>query len=429
MSIGKSLIHLTILLFLLILFNSCTSNKEELVIWIGGAPQEVNYWEGVVNSFNDKYGYDLRLIRHPTDSEMRRQALVTSLKAKQPDPDLFLMDIVWIKQFVQSDWLEPLDKYIYKSAFPTEVFFPNIINVVNKYEDTFYSLPVFMDVALLYYRADLLNKYGYGNPPSTWKELLAYAEKIQSGERKQNQNFNGYIWQGAQYEGLVCNFLEFAASNGGGIRSDDEYILNSQENIEALQFMQDLIHKYGVSPRNTFTEMKEEEVRSSFQRGNALFQRNWTYAWSLHNSEDSFVKNKTGITILPHFNGSSSVSTLGGWSIALSRFSDSKEAAWKFMEYVTSYEVQKEMVKALGWNPGRRDLYKDQDILDALPHFGKLEEVFKSIVLRPDIAYYPQVSAVIQRLANETLAGKLAPAEALSRMQKEIEELSAFYDE
>lgn len=405
----------------------CSKSEKDFTIWIGGAPEEVDFWAKLVSEFNKQTGYNLQLIRQPTYTDQRRQELVISLEAKQPDPDMFLMDVVWINQFIKSNWLEPLDKYVTKSNFNTDVFFQKVLNSVDRYRNKLYALPVFMDVGLLYYRKDLLNKFGYNGPPKTWSELVNESLKIQKAERKDDPNFYGYVWQGAQYEGLVCNFLEFIASNGDSIMKDGKIDLNTPQNEKALQLMTDLIHKYKISPLNTYTEMKEEETRRAFQRGDALFERNWTYAWNLAQDNDSPVKGKIGLTVLPHFDDNQSVSTLGGWHIGISRFSDEKEKAWKFIQFVSSYEVQKSLVLNVGWNPARKDVYNDKEVIAKLPTVKILYDALQHTAARPTLPYYSQVSDVIQRYVNDCLAGKINPKEALEKMQKEEDELVKIY--
>ena len=414
----------SLIFFSLLVFNSCSKRNDDFSIWIGGSPEEVDFWEKVINDFNEKYDYDLILIRQPTYTDQRKQSLIISLEGKQPNPDLFLMDVVWINQFIQSSWLELLDDFATESNFQTESFFKRVLNLVDKFNNKLYALPVFMDVALLYYRKDLIDK-----SPETWNQLKDDALKIQQEQRKTNNSFDGFVWQGAQYEGLVCSFLEFISSNGGEIIQNDSVKINSKENETALQFMQDLINKYKISPQNTYTEMKEEEVRREFQKGNALFERNWTYAWQLHNSYDSNVKGKVGMTILPHFKGHKSVSTLGGWHIGISKYSDIKEKAWEFIKYVTSYEVQKEMVLTIGWNPGRKDVYKDEELNKKLPQLQILEYVFENTVARPTVPYYSNISEVIQRNVNNCLANKITPENALKKMEEEIKEIIKIYGE
>jgi multiple sugar transport system substrate-binding protein len=217
-------------------------------------------------------------------------------------------------------------------------------------------------------------------------------------------------------------------SNNGGIKfKTDKVVLNSIENQEALEFMTGLIHESGISPPNTFTEMKEEEVRSFFQRGKALFERNWPYAWSLHQSEESVIKGKIGATALPHFESGASVSTLGGWHVGMSIYSDNKDAAAYLLKYILSYETQKKLALKLGWNPGRRDVYKDVEVLAMMPHLAKLKDVFENAVSRPNLPYYTRLSEVLQKSINAALAGKLTPETALKEAEKEAQEIVERY--
>ncbi len=414
---------------LLILFNvGCGKKKPTLSLWIGGAPEEVNYLDSLVREFEAGTGYHVNVVRQPTDSDQRRQGLVIPLRAHQPDPDVFLMDVVWVGQFIQSGWLEPLDEF-YGLQFEDSLqpFFQRVIRQVDIYENQLYALPLYVDGGLLYYRKDLLEQYGHPQPPVTWDELRQWSLEIQDQERKNNPDFYGFVWQGAQYEGLVCNFLEFTASAGGGISEDHKIDVNRPADVMALQFMQDLIHKYKISPPNTYTEMKEEEVRRWFQRGNALFERNWPYAWKLQESADSPVKGKIGVAPLPHFDDHRSASALGGWHIGMSRFSDDKTKAWELIRFFVSYRIQKKLVLNLAWNPGRSDVYSDPEVLAQMPHLAKLQSVFELAVARPDVPYYSQVSTVIQRYANECLADKIGAAEALKEMQDQIDEVEKAY--
>jgi multiple sugar transport system substrate-binding protein len=407
-------IPLYLLVMLAVLLTGCADHEKKMTFWIGGAPQEVDYWGTLVDEFERTSGIAVDLIRQPSSTDQRKQGLVISLEAEQPDPDVFLMDIVWLQQFFQSGWLQPLDPFFEATGFSTAPFFKDVVDSVDRFAGNYYALPVFLDIGVLYYRKDLLKQYGFSGPPRTWRELLQQASEIQAGERSHNPGFNGFLWQGAQYEGLVCTFLEFSASNGGGIMQDGQVRLNRGANAVALGFMQDLIRKYGISPLNTYTDMREEEVRRAFQRGDALFERNWLYAWNLHQSDGSAVKGNTGMTALPHFEEGQSVAALGGWHIGMSRHSDMPGKAW-------------ELVLNLGWYPGRSDIYTDPEVLKKMPYAGLLQEIFSRVVTRPNLPYYDQVSDVIQRAVNGCLAGKQPPAEALERMQSEIDHIAEVY--
>lgn len=407
----------------------CTKREGRIVTFaVGGAPSELEFWQVLVKEFDSQTGIKVDILRQPTDTDQRRQGLLISLKSRKNDPDVFLMDVAWVGQFAMSDWLEPLDNYIEKDRLDPEVFFSKVVNLVDRYKGSLIALPVYVDGGLLYYRKDLLKKYGYTKPPQTWDQLVDYSLKVQQDVRKINPDFYGFVWQGVQYEGLICNFLEFAGSNGGGIIfQNNNILLNLPENIRAAQFMHDLIHSYKISPPNTFTEMTEEEVRIFFQQGNALFERNWPYAWSLHQSKDSKVKDRFGIARLPHFQSGKSASTLGGWHIGISKFSNVKSESFQFVKFVASYRTQKKLALELGWNPGRKDVYADDEVLKKLPHFASLRKVFENAEPRPNLPYYTQISEVIQRYISGIITGELAPEVAFVRAEREAQKVVERY--
>jgi multiple sugar transport system substrate-binding protein len=395
--------------------SACGPEKNAVVFAVGGAPAELAFWEELIEDFERQSGIRVELLRQPTDTAQRRQGLIIALNGRQPNPDAFLMDVAWLGLFMASDWLEPLG-----SEIDTGPFFNRILKLVDMQRGRLFALPVYIDGGVLYYRRDLLRRFGLSGPPSIWQELLSTARTVQTAVRRENPRFYGFVWQGAQYEGLICNFMEFSGPKGGFIYQDDRISIDRPENREALQFMHDLIWKYKISPPNTYTDMKEEEVRNYFQAGNALFERNWPYAWSLHESPDSPVRGKIGVAPLPARDSGERVSTLGGWHIGLSKFSDRKRQGLKFIQFVTAYETQKQLALNLGWNPARKDLYSDADILTRAPHFETFKEIFQTAQPRPILPYYPQLSAIAQKHINRVLADKSPADLALAESQQEI---------
>ncbi len=418
--------NIKMLICLLLLVTAC-QKAPKFTFMVGGSPNALLYWQKVIKEFEAQKGIKVELIRLPADTEQRRQRIVIPLQAEASDPDVFLMDVIWVGMIAGARWLEPLNYYITRDNFDINRFFKRVIEDVDTFKHKIIALPVYVDGGLLYYRKDLLSKYGYREPPSTWETLVNMAKQIQRKERAQNKAFWGFVWQGAMYEGLICTFLEFCASGNGGIffNPSGKIKLDTRENQKALEFMVRLIHQEGISPPNTFTELKEEEVRLIFQHRNALFERNWPYAWILH--QQSSLKGKVGITQLPHFEGGKTASTLGGWHIGISKFSDVKEMAWEFVKFVTSFEQQKKFVLELSWNPGRSDIYQDSEIREKMPHLIVLKNVFENAVTRPVSPYYSQISQVIQRHINAALALKETPNEALKKAQTEIDQLFAYY--
>jgi len=409
---------------------SCGREEPGVTLMIGGAPAELDHWEVVAREFTARTGIEVSLMRQPTDTDQRRQSLVIPLKAGEADPDVFLMDIIWIGQFAASGWLENLDPYVVRDGFDLAPFFQDMIDQADRVGGNLVALPVYVDAGLLYYRSDLLARYGYAAPPETWSQLVEIASRVQEAERATNPGFWGFVWQGAQYEGLVCNFLEHAVSNGGRlVDRDGRPELDTAANAAALRFMRDLIATARISPPNTYTEMKEEEVRTFFEGGNALFERNWPYAWALHQAEGSPVRNAVGIALLPRAEGGRHAAALGGWHAAVSASSDNPGAGWELIKFIVSSEVQEGFARTLGWNPGRQDVYDSPELLARAPHLVSLREVFLRAAARPNLPYYSLMSRVLQARLNAALAGAETAEEALAKAEREANAVVETYGE
>jgi len=389
--------------------------STDLVFAVGGAPDELAVWEEVARDFAQQTGRHIRLLRQPSGTDQRRESLVIALSAGASEPDVLIMDVAWVGLLAASGWLLPLD-----GAVDTAPFFQRILQAADIQAGHLIALPMYLDGGLLYYRRDLLERFGIPDPPDTWEALRETAARIQAGMRPTNPGFYGFVWQGAQYEGLVCNFLEFAGPGGGFVRQGDRVRVDSETNVAAADFMRRLIAD-GISPPSTFTEMHEEEARAVFYAGNALFERNWPYAWALLEDPGSPVRGRVGVVPLPGPSPGSGVAALGGWHIGISAHTRHPAAALALVRFVTSAAVQKRLSLRLGWNPGRRDLYTDPEMTATLPHLPLLQEVFRNAVLRPTLPYYHQLSAALQRNLNAVLAGRLRPGEALRRAQDEMD--------
>src|SRR5262249_16334588 len=138
-------------------------------------------------------------------------------------------------------------------------------------------------------------------------------------------------------------------------------------------------------------------------------------------------REQVGLAPLPHFPGHRSVSTLGGWHVAMSHFSDAKPAAWAWIQYIVSYPVQKRLALELGWSPGRRDLYEDRDVLKKWPQFPRLMKIYEHALPRPRVPYYAQLSTRLQAWLNGALAGRLSPEDALAGAQRDLSRIAARY--
>jgi trehalose/maltose transport system substrate-binding protein len=303
--------------------------------------------------------------------------------------------------------------------------FPSIVqnNLVN---GKLVAMPWFTDAGVLYYRKDLLEKHGQ-KPPTTWQELAASAKVVLEAEKKAgNDKLVGLVFQGKSYEGLTCTALEWVDSFGGGtiVDSKGQVTLNNPKAVEAIDFFASLMGT--VVPKGVLS-YEEEGARGAFQSGNAVFMRNWPYAWALANSKDSMVKGKVGVMALPKGGADGkSTGTLGGWQLGVPKYSKNKELAVDLVKYLTSAEEQKRRAVVGAFNPTITSLYKDEELLKANPFFASLYDTFTNAVPRPTItgAKYNQVSTEFRNGVYATLSGKGKAADNLAKADTKLKSLS-----
>lgn len=390
-----------------------TKKTDEIVFSIGAGTEEIRCIKTLIEKFegeNPAIKVTLNVLPAPTDQQ--HHYYVTTFGAKNKNVDVIRIDTIWVAEFASAGWLESLGKYIDKED---RASFISVTEKTNVFQGTLYAIPWNANIGLLYYRKDLLEKYNV-KPPETWEELIEICAKISASE-----SIYGYLWQGKQYEGLVCNFIEFTGSNNGGIIDDTgRIIVDSEQNKMALDLMHDLIWKYRVSPQNTHSELMEESSRHLFQQGKGLFLRNWTYVWKLC-QEDPSMKGKVGVSQLPEISDGKPAAVYGGWHLAINSKSEKKKQAWQLIEFLTSNKVQKELAMNLSWIPSRKALYKDPELLEKLPFLPIVELALKDVQIRPNLPYYQWVSDVLQKHINKVLANQTSSDVALRTMNAKLE--------
>ena len=347
----------------------------------------------------------------PAATDEQHQFYVINLEGRSADFDVLAMDVIWVPEFIRAGWLRDLSAVLPPSE--RGAFFAGPIRAVSR-EGRVFAVPWYIDAGVLYWRKDLLAKYGL-EPPRTWFDLIRAARTVTRAE----PGLYGFVWQGKQYEGLICDALEFLRSNGGDVLRDGRVVIRSPENREALQLMRDLIHRYGVSPP-LVTSATEEPTRHIFGRGKAVFLRNWPYAWNLFQREGSPVRGRVGMGPLPAFPGHAPASTLGGWQLGVNRYSRHPREAEALVAFLCSYEAQKHLSRTVGYRPTRRALYRDPEVLSAQPVLGVLYDIFAAARPRPVTPYYMMISQILQSQFSAVLTGIRGPDAALERAREEI---------
>ena len=322
----------------------------------GAVGLELEICKEGAEAWAEKTGNRVEVISTPNSATERLALYQQILAANSADIDVFQIDVIW--PGILADHFIDLSAYIPKEEI--DQHFRAIVEN-NTVDGRFIAMPWFTDAGLLYYRKDLLEKYG--RPvPQTWQEREETARTV----------------------GTIA----------------PEGVLN----------------------------YAEDESRGVFQSGNAVFMRNWPYAWALSQAEDSPIRGKVGVAALPkggpdgkHTGG------LGGWQLAGSKYSENPEVAADLVRYLTSYDEQKRRAIKGSYNPTIEALYRDEEVLAAVPFFGSLYDTFVNAVARPSRvtgAKYNQVSAEFFNTVHAVLSKELDAKTAVAQLERKLERIS-----
>ena len=394
----------------------------ELSISCGAVGQELKLCEEGVKAWGEKTGNTVKVVSTPNSATERLALYQQILAAGSGDIDVFQIDVIW--PGILAGQLTDLTPHL--PADQVKANFPTIVEN-NTVDGKLVASPWYTDAGVLYYRKDLLEKHGKA-VPQTWQELSETAKAVQDAERAGgNDKMWGIVYQAKAYEGLTCNGLEWIDSYGGGALVDDEgqITVDNPKAVEALTWARSTVGT--IAPEGVLN-YSEEEARGVFQSGNAVFMRNWPYAWPLAQSPDSAVKDKVGVAALPKGGpDGKTTGALGGWQLAVSKYSQNQEAAADLVRYLTSAEEQKRRAIVGGYNPTIPTLYQDQEVLTANPFFGSLYETFTNAVARPSRvtgAKYNQVSSEFFNATHSVLSGQQEASAALTGLAKKLDRLS-----
>jgi trehalose/maltose transport system substrate-binding protein len=397
-----------------------TAHAEKLKVACPAVGIEYELCREGAEAWAQKTGNEVELIQTPNHADERLALFQQLLASESTEIDVMQIDVIW--PGILGQYFADLGPLIPEAD--RKQHFPAMIEA-NTVDGQLKAIPWFGDAGLLYYRKDLLDKYGLA-PPQTWDELTAAADKVVKGEKAANDKLVGIVFQGRAYEGLTCNALEWIASYGGGsiYDADGKLTLDNPKAAAALEMAAGWV-KSGLAPKGVLT-YAEEEARGVFQSGNAVFMRNWPYAWALANAEDSPVKGKVGVAVLPKGPEGRNASTLGGGALAVSKFSAHAKLAGELVAYLASKDEEIRRAIKGSFNPTIPAAYDDAKLLEAQPVMKEMRPVLEAAVPRPARllgADYNRVSAIFWNAVHDTLSGSVSAAEALADATKRLERI------
>lgn len=363
-------------------------------------------WREIFDEFEKAHpGIRIDAIEGPAATNTREDLHVTAFLSGDRVYDLVFADTVWIPKFAAAGWLLDLTDKWPDSQW--ERFLPGAL-AGSKYRGRIYRVPTQMDGGMLYYRRDLLEKAGE-HPPETFDDLQRIATQLQEPRR-----LWGFVWQGKQYEGLICDFVEVLAGFGGFWIDPDsgEIGLDRPEARQALEFLAQSVGSISPPGVTTYTE---EESRQVFESGGAVFLRNWPYVYPLSQAPDSPIRGLVGVTPMPHQGGGASASTLGGWGFGIAKNSPHPGEAWQLLQFLAQVPVAQRLYEKAGVNSTLEAFYRESN--DSMVQ--ELYQILRHTIPRPPIPQYAQASDILQRYLSSALTGRLTPGAALAGASRE----------
>ncbi len=384
------------------------------IVWAAGTISGNGLRQDMVNHFEKLHPtIHVKIVQEPSNTNTTRAQLVSEISGGATSPDVYMGDVIWPGQFGSLHLALPLSQHLSKSFFSR--FAPGLVQGAS-YKGVVYGAPFFQDSGFLYYRKDLLAK-AHLPVPRTWQQLMHDSLVLQ---HKHMVKY-GFVWQGASYEGLTCDWMEYLTDAGGQVfNKAGKPVMNSPQAVKALTFMRSLITS-GVTPKDVIT-MQEPQAMTAFNDGQAAFLRNWDYAWTNSQTKgQSKVIGKVGVVPLPTFAGHAGTgyATIGGWNLYVNPHSKHLAADLTFINWMTGVQGQTILATKASEIPTNAAVQRNPQIRKLNPVLSIVSKTH--LIARPSqTPQYPAISLAIYSNINAALAGQVSVKQALQTANSQI---------
>jgi multiple sugar transport system substrate-binding protein len=350
------------------------------------------------------------------EADTYHDKLVTVLSAHDGSVDVFDSDVIWQAQWAPAGWAAPLDKVFPASA--QKNYAPAMI-ASDTIGSHIYGIPWLLDTGHLYYRKDILAANNL-QPATTWQEL--HDQGVMLAKKYPKMTPFVACYQAGQQ--LICNFMEYSWSNGGDFLDPKtgKVVFNSPANLQALEMMisyiKDKVVQAGI------VSMELDTGRQIFTNGNAVYHRNWNYAY-VDSQQNPALVGKIGVTAPPHFPGFASTSTAGGWQYVVNNFSKNLDLAMELAVFMGSAKMEIYKTLNADYSPAYMPANTDPGVLKRYPYYQVLAQQAKIARSRPKTPFWTEMSTAAEAELTNALIGKKTPQKALLDAQGEIEAILA----
>ncbi|MBN9059100.1 MAG: extracellular solute-binding protein, partial [Rhizobiales bacterium] len=333
------------------------------------------------------------------------------------------MDIVWAGQYADNKYTVDLTDWIKRDAEEMKLddIYPSTIKYIGQYDGKQVAFPFAGYAAVLAYRKDLLEAAGL-KVPETAEEFVEAAYKLTDPAKKQY----GFVANGQKGPAVAQDWLQYNAQLGGSVLGPDgKPAINSEANINSLKVYKELFDKAAPPGAVDYDWGGREE---SFRQGLVAMMETWSVgAPGYYDPSMSKIVDNVAITTTPVAKGLPVKYGLGGWGMGINADIDpaQQEAAWKFIKWLTSPEIQKEFNLEGAGSYIRKSTLADPDLNKKFPYLPVIAKSFENADgdYRPRIPQYPEIQDLLGTAVNAVLVGGTDPKAALDEVQEKAEKL------
>ena len=391
-----------------------------------------------IPKFEELTGIKVELEVGPMDNVVSKEVL--ALESGTGEYDVISTPYQFLGQFVENGYIQSIDPFFDREDLKLEDFdrsdlIPGMISASGEWEGVNYGIPSNTCIMIMFYRKDIFEhleekasfkaKYGYElNPPVNWEQYRDIAEFFtrKAGDKLMEEtlesDFYGVSIAGKRHDAMTCEWLNYAWSFGGGIFDEDgKLIIDNSKNVEALTYFKDLVEfcPPGVS-NNTW-----DELTTQMQQGIIAMQIQWNdCAPSVEDTDASKVAGKVGYALIPK--GEVPVAHYGAWTYFIPTDASNAEAAWIFLQWVNTYEVQKAIALSGGF-PCLTSVFEDPELSANLPYWEASLAAYEISTKRPRIPEWNAMNNEMMLELSMVISGEQTPEQALSNLQEKYSDI------
>ncbi|MDP2887300.1 MAG: sugar ABC transporter substrate-binding protein [Ignavibacteria bacterium] len=409
----------TLILAAALLQLSCSSSKDEpTVIRFWGLGNEGEMVRQLIPEF-ERANPGIRVIVQQMPWTAAHEKLLTAF-AGESTPDVSQLGNTWLPEFSVLNALEPLDPFVRQSRIvQVDDYFDGVLKM-NRIDSSLFGIPWYVDTRVIYYRRDLLRQAGYTEPPTTWQEMLRLCEIMQRKAREEGRKQYPFFLPTNEWVPAIA----LGAQYGGDFLRDD----NTRGNFSGPKFRKafGLLASFYEKEYSPSGQQLITNLYNSFSDG--LIAMYITGPWNIGEFGRRIaprLQNEWMTAPLPSMDTTyPGVSLPLGTSLAIFRQSRHKEAAWKLVEFLASREQSIAFYRITGNLPPRKSAWEDSSLAHN-PYIRAFYRQMQRLEPLPPVPEWEQIAIKLQLYVEYIATKTLTVDEALSRFDKEVDQMLA----